>query len=205
MTMANNVTVKKGGLEVQISVGNKKMTNGFMIFNLPCRITCPGKTGMCSKYCYAAKREFNPRFGKAVHGRRIKNLAASKSNEFVDLMVTAIEKTHTKTGAVLFRIHESGDFYDQAYLNKWLEIAKHFPNIQFLAFTKSFNLDFSVPENMKIIWSIWPDTDMAKVPTYGFKAYAGNCGHTSCYECPGQCDTCQICWNPIDDVHFAIH
>jgi hypothetical protein len=34
------------------------------------------------------------------------------------------------------RVHESGEFYSQEYVNKWYEIAKHCPNVTFYAYTK---------------------------------------------------------------------
>ena len=42
------------------------------------------------------------------------------------------------------RIHSSGDFINQNYLNMWCNIAKKFPHFKFYAYTKVNNiLDFS--------------------------------------------------------------
>jgi hypothetical protein len=56
------------------------------------------------------------------------------------------------------------------------EIARNFPKIRFLAFTKSYMVDYSrVPANLKFFWTIMPDTKMATVPKHGSRAYTGNC------------------------------
>tara|TARA_R110000823_G_C15735472_1_gene480247 strand:- start:307 stop:753 length:447 start_codon:yes stop_codon:yes gene_type:complete len=51
------------------------------------------------------------------------------------------------------RIHSSGDFITQDYLNMWINISKKFPHIKFYAYTKVNNiLNFSnTPKNLNII------------------------------------------------------
>ena len=82
--------------------------------------------------------------------------------------------------------------------------------MRFLAFTKSFDLDYSErPDNLTIIWSIWTDTKLERVPP-GPRAYAGDCvpKGAKTIHCPGNCDTCGMCWdiaNVGKDVRFDIH
>ena len=58
----------------------------------------------------------------------------------------------------VFRIHESGDFYDMEYFDSWIEVARQKPNILFYAYTKS--LPFwverigNIPNNFKLIASV---------------------------------------------------
>ena len=193
---------------MQLSKGNKKMTNGFLIWNLPARKTCPGCTAICCKACYAMKAE---RMYPSVLPSRERNLIDSKKETFTKDMIQLIEKQIKgfKGFNGYFRIHESGDFYNQAYLDAWKSIAKHFPNVRFLAFTKSFDLNFkNVPKNMQIIMSIMPDTK--KQPVKGFpKAFAGDCKNMGkTIDCPGSCDSCGMCWalNELKvNVHFNMH
>ena len=130
-------------LNVNIN-GNKKLKNNettrFMIWNLPSVITCPYRTALCEKSCYAQKAE---RVYPQVLPSRERNLEESKQEDFVENMIFTIEK-HLVSKAfqgkkTVFRIHESGDFYNINYARKWVEIAKHFENdkrIIFLAYTK---------------------------------------------------------------------
>lgn len=193
-----------------ISKGNHKMQAGFLIWNLPAQKTCIGSTEFCRKHCYAQKAE---RQYPAVIPSRQGNLDASKGKDFAREMIELITKTAKgfKKFNGRFRIHEAGDFYNQKYLNAWKEIARALPDIDFLAFTKSFKLDFSgAPRNLKVLMSIMPDTKA--VPPKGFPlAYAGDCKRMRhAVECAGSCDHCTVCWTlPLTatarNVHFKIH
>ena len=49
------------------------------------------------------------------------------------------------------RLHDSGDFYSQEYLNAWATIAATFPDVIFYAYTKSLHLDMTaIPSNLRI-------------------------------------------------------
>lgn len=55
----------------------------------------------------------------------------------------------------MVRVHESGDFYSQEYLEKWKQIWRLTPDVKYLAFTKSFHLDFiGIPKNVSIYNSV---------------------------------------------------
>ena len=197
-----NYKIKVNGIIANISTGNLKMDNT-LIFNLPAKTTCPGSTELCRGKCYACK---NQRFANVVASRE-QNLEASKGSEFVDAVVSFVTKYFGNESGFL-RVHESGDFYSQEYLDKWLEIARRLPNVKFLAFTKSYMLDFSkVPDNFKMIYSVFPDTKyiVNELPI----AYAGNCifrNPSKTVPCPGKCDKCRVCWFLEGcDVHFKFH
>ena len=123
-------------MEKLLKYQNDKLNNQF-IFNLPvskevCGRQCPG--------CYALKAQL--RFPKTVTPYRERRLEASKLDSFVDTIVTELSKTRRKFVSV--RIHESGEFYSQEYINKWESIAKKLPKVQFYAFTKRMkDFDFS--------------------------------------------------------------
>ena len=96
----------------------------------------------------------------------------------------------------------------------WYEICKQLPEVQFLAFTKSFMLDFnSRPENLAIIWSVFPSTEPSSIPP-GPRAYTDfsclglsyprscNGGDDENYnrfrmamQCTGNCERCGFCFN----------
>lgn len=193
-----------------ISKGNIKLSgNQFLIWNLPAQKTCPGCTKTCTSKCYAKKAE---RLYRGVLACREQNLTDSKQEIFVSSLISEIQRMTKRKSYKYFRIHESGDFYSQEYLDKWFEICRAFPDIRFLAFTKSFSLDFSQkPDNLQVIYSIWNDTKADNIPSNGLYSYAGDCTaiagerYEKAFECAGHCDKCQFCWNPTGDVRFHIH
>lgn len=117
--------------------GNKKLTDymdeysgiyyKYAQFNLPARKTCPFATDDCYKFCYAIRDERFP----APRNNRTNSLQATKDPLFVHNMIFTInsELDYSKRyeGAVMIlRIHESGEFYRQQYLNDMIDIISHF-------------------------------------------------------------------------------
>lgn len=157
-------------LFIQLSEGNKKLKptadTKFLIFNLPSIITCPFATDMCKHFCYAKKAEAAY---PACKPSRLKHLEESKRADFVIRMVYTIESyllkpSYQKAKKIVVRIHESGDFYNQRYADKWVRIAEHFKHdkrVVFMAYTKSliyFGNREQIPNNMVVRFSIWDDT-----------------------------------------------
>lgn len=56
----------------------------------------------------------------------------------------------------MVRIHDSGDFFSQDYLDAWKAIAAAFPSVIFYAYTKSLHLDIETdkPLNLRITQSL---------------------------------------------------
>jgi len=157
-------------------------------FNLPAVSTCPNRTALCEATCYALKAE---RQYPDVQPCRARNFSASRAGDFVADMVADI----TRKAPKIFRIHESGDFYDISYFRKWVAIAEQCPGTQFFAFTKVYGL-FSEnrPGNLVLIASIFPDSDTSELPegvaTFtAVKRKAVGIGT----HCAGSCDSCGIC------------
>lgn len=213
--------------------GNKKLQNNgnirFIIWNLPAVKTCPFRTAMCEKSCYARKAE---RVYPQVLPSRERNYIDSLEDDFTENMIYTLEnelKSKKYTGKkVVFRIHESGDFYSLEYTRKWVEIARHFldnPQIVFLAYTKSIiyfglpSYGTEIPENMVVRSSLWADskpevvmlTERLNLPIYtalseqDMETERAN-GHKFA-ECKCEnCATCGLCWNKkARDVICKIH
>jgi hypothetical protein len=68
-----------------------------------------------------------------------------------------------RSGVKLVRVHESGDFYDREYAEKWSAIARALPDVIFFAYTKSPNRPYA--KNFNIVESILPDGSL----NYGTK------------------------------------
>lgn len=157
---------------IYISKGNKKLAPStkvrYMIFNLPAMVTCPFATESCKKACYAKKAE---RCYPSVLPARERNLKSAESETFVADMIKAVDgmmksPSYSKAKHVIFRIHESGDFYSPEYVKKWERIIDHFKHVKklrFVAYTKSIaffreNNYWRDMENVTLIHSIWNDT-----------------------------------------------
>lgn len=105
----------------------------------------------CIKGCYASKYPFIIPVVNKAHNR---NYDLSKTRFFLDAMIKDIDK---KRKVDRIRIHDSGDFYSVEYLNKWMNIAFRFPNIEFYFYTKEVAMIKSwspiLPKNMTYILS----------------------------------------------------
>jgi hypothetical protein len=113
---------------------------------------CKG-AGSCAAFCYAAAGTYQYPLG--VFKSEF-SLMFSLSNKFADEVKKYLSKIANNKSVFYFvRIHDSGDFYSKIYLEKWLEIAKEFPNIFFYGYTKQLgfvNIK-NVPANFKLIQS----------------------------------------------------
>ncbi len=110
--------------------------------------TCPGALA-CRAVCYAKQGTY--RF-KNVIAARMKNLELSQNMYFVDWAVADLERMRNVNAV---RIHDSGDFYNQEYLDKWIAIATMLPHITFYGYTKSLHLDMKdCPDNLRIVQSL---------------------------------------------------
>ncbi len=220
-------------LNVNIN-GNKKLKNNddirFMIWNLPSVKTCPFATELCKSSCYSRKAE---KQYPAVLPSREKNYIDSLSTYFVFDMIYTIER-HLNSKAfknklVIFRIHESGDFYNLEYTQKWISIARYFENddrIIFLAYTKSLlyfvKLGYNTvnfPSNFIVRSSLWKDTEIDNLymtRDYNFPIYTAltekemeseKANGRKFFTCKcDNCSTCKACWNnDIKDIIVKIH
>ena len=85
----------------------------------------------------------------------------------------------------IVRIHVDGDFFNQAYFNAWVQVARLRPDVTFYAYTKSLNfwehalLHGGIPDNLKLTASYGGDYDdmingdngkVSMVEEYGIKS-----------------------------------
>ena len=166
-------TVKKCKECFSVSDGNRKLVSNekvlFQIWNLPCIITCPFATEHCKESCYAVKAETNPQRAKVVNASRGRNYAFSQSDDFVPMMIDYIKiklNNLSDDRKIVFRIHESGDFYSEEYANKWIEISDFFKGdnrITFIAYTKSIRFFYGKKHNINLRFSLWDDTKAEEI------------------------------------------
>ena len=110
--------------------------------------TCPF-AGEWAKFCYAQKGAYSWSNVKPAFKRRYE---ATKQDSFVDRMTAEIKKRKIE----VLRVHDSGDYYSPAYIEKWRQIALNCPSTLFYSYTKSiplFKKAEPMPENYDIIFS----------------------------------------------------
>lgn len=141
-------TVVPVNTKYHLSSENRKLVpseeSNFFIWNLPAVKTCPNRTALCEKYCYARKAE---KCYPEVLPARTDNFQMSKlptfENDMTEFILDRAKKM--RKHVLIVRIHESGDFYNQEYTNKWLRIIANVQEncpknktVIFIAYTKSF-------------------------------------------------------------------
>jgi hypothetical protein len=191
-----------------LSNGNSKLIDT-LIFNLPAKITCPGATRQCAAMCYAVKAE---RMYTTARDSRQRNLDLVRDNpDWHTDFITQLDSKLQRSRKVFeyFRIHESGDFFNQAYVDSWVTIARHFPELKFLAYTKSHHLNFadlqSLP-NVTLRYSVWEDTKKFR-DDMPLAVMDGIVSDRPTHHCkPGdKCGPCRYCWASNKDVMFTLH
>ena len=213
---------------IKLSTGNKKLVSNdrvsFLIWNITAIITCPFRTALCERFCYARKAEKYR--GASVTTPRKKHFEMSKQADFVLNMIFTIEtelaRPKNKEKKIVFRIHESGDFYNRDYANKWLDIMRYFENnnkLVFVAYTKSVAYfdGVTLPKNFCLLASVWSDTtpeNMDIIRRNNFRIYTAYKGHElelalasgfarcACVDCAN----CGLCWNNfVNNIACEIH
>lgn len=146
---------------------------------------CPN-AGACAKFCYARNGTYL--FPK-VKGKHLSNLTLVKDDpnwtdaiaeelahkrftptgvprvipgldDYSHLSTVVVEWIHSGGQAV--RIHDSGDFFSEEYLNGWISLARKHPHILFYAYTKEVAMleAATLPDNFLHVYSMGGKQDV---------------------------------------------
>jgi hypothetical protein len=192
----------------RISDGNSKLVGIPNISLTPCK-NCAADAP-CKKECYAMKFfKMYPSVRKAWT-ENSEQLQRSRFHFFAD-----IRDFLSKKMPRFFRWHVAGDIPDNDYLDRMVNVAKSFPEVKFLAFTKRHDIlkDWpanKMPKNLSIVASMWPGWGTA--PKGYQRAWMQDGTEKrvpeNALECPGACHNCGACWNLKNlkrDVVFHKH
>lgn len=158
---------------LKFSNGNAKL-KGIFIFNLPAGWSCPFASACAAKTdpttgklsdgqfaqfrCYAAMQEATYSPARRARWRNF-NLLKNKSKSEMAALIE--ESLPTKRVNSVYRVHSSGDFFNQNYFDAWMEVAKRNPRVLFYAYTKALPLwiarQNSIPANF-ILTASWGGT-----------------------------------------------
>ena len=196
------------------SVANSKMGRVGNFSVLPV-VTC-NCDAPCTKgnTCYA--KRMVARYKNVREAYQYNTEALLRDNRYNDLIKSA-DNFIAYNEFWLFRWNVSGDFATLDYLMAACEVAKHNPDVKFLAFTKQYSLvnEYAkreeIPANLKIIFSAWPGMPMenphnfpvanvifkGQQPADNWKICGGNCSECAC--------RCVGCWELQPGEHIAFY
>lgn len=190
--------------------GNSKLDKSILIFDLLSGVQFGG---VCKQNCFrcyaiqAQKQYINTVLFRAINTHLAKNNIPLLSN----LIIAQLNKSKN----TVVRIHSSGDFFSQDYINMWNFIISAYPTIKFYAYTKRMSdFDFSnitAKENFNLINSL-VSLDDKTVFNYGDSIHIKTLSENGYFVCPatkenwsGKCGSeCKYCITG-KTVCFHIH
>jgi hypothetical protein len=144
--------------------GNRELkADGIFTWSLPAlaaklstgknMLVCPS-AGVCANLCYARSGTYNFSNVKAAHTKNLELILDNPTGWKIRLNEELKGKRYQ--GGKSVRIHDSGDFFSDAYFELWLEIATENPNVFFYAYTKEVAMvkRYELPKNFVIIYSM---------------------------------------------------
>jgi hypothetical protein len=120
-------------LRALLALGNAKLGKAIHHFDLPAVSTCPGRSAVCEGVCYATRGRFHT---DLVRDRLGWCLRQSRRKDFADRVVGEVRRK----GALVVRVHVSGDFYDAGYALKWLSVFRRCHAAVFYFYTRSWRV-----------------------------------------------------------------
>ena len=153
--------------------GNSKLAPNIFTFSLPAGYSCPGAKECLSKATLQPDGRYKLVDGKhtkircftaidealkpAVRKARWHNFDALRGKtkeQMVSLIESSLPGVRWK---YIVRIHVSGDFFNQAYFDAWLTVAKNNPQTVFYAYTKELPSWVArrteIPSNLNLVAS----------------------------------------------------
>ncbi len=116
--------------------------------------TCPS-AGICSSVCYARHGTYSWPQVLAKHQANLR-FVLDDLTSWEHTMVTELGAARLRRAWV--RIHDSGDFFSDAYTLAWLRVARAHPDVTFYAYTKEVSrfralVEPAPPENLLWVYS----------------------------------------------------
>lgn len=198
----------------KVSKGNTKLGAIYNI-NLPAGVTCATDAPCQKDGCYAKKGNYAFSNVKNCYNENLRTFQESplQAENDILLQLPHVDSEYFKTYC---RVHSSGDFVNMAYLEMICRIASKRPYMQFLAFTKKYDLinsflhnGNSIPANLTIVFSYWKNYKMNNpyyFPVAAIDQHLDSIPDNG-FHCGGKCDLCYKCWYmaPGETVIFKKH
>jgi len=149
----NTAYLSKHNKKLQKTADKNQVT--IYSWGLPARATCPNADA-CLSGCYGYRGHY---LFKEPREKRERNYALSLSDEFVNVLTNEIQCLEIIYKNLIIRVHDTGDFYSEEYMDRWIEIAMACPTVVFYGYTKmitwytSREERYEIPDNMEFIQS----------------------------------------------------
>lgn len=152
--------------------GNSKLGPSVWQYSLPTISTCPGRTALCSKACYATK-------GSYLYANVERRLTFNDEHRLSDDWISQVRMQIRLYRIREVRIHTAGDFDTAAYIRNWCEVIRNAPRTLFWAYTRSWCVPELLPEldklsrlaNMQLWFSCDRETGVPPRRTHVRRAY----------------------------------
>jgi hypothetical protein len=117
--------------------------------------TCP-EAGACATLCYATVGSYRFSNVLAAHQRNLKMIIDTPQS-WEQQMATELQ--HKRYQGKWVRLHDSGDFFSDAYLAAWLRLVRGAPLVRFYCYTKAVArfrrlVEPDAPDNLKWCYSL---------------------------------------------------
>jgi hypothetical protein len=116
-----------------LALGNSKLGENIHHWSIPAVVTCPGRSSVCERVCYARANRF--RTGP-VRRRLAENLEAAGRPDFATRMIREVRRRWVQ----VCRVHVAGDFFSAAYARAWLRVFRACPRTRFYCYSRSWRL-----------------------------------------------------------------
>ena len=108
-------------------------------FSLPAGKACPNSHGEICSHCYAQNGCY--RYSSTRHAQNVRfawTVQAMRTPEGMEAWIAAMVTAIEATGARYFRGHDSGDFFNVAYVQAWIAVCKALPEVKFWFPTREY-------------------------------------------------------------------
>lgn len=117
--------------------------------------TCPN-AGRCKHGCYAGTGRMGCPTAQNAYAENLIMIEDGTFEERISEEIATEAAKAARGGKQLrIRIHDTGDFFSEEYLDTWIRVMQRFPEVRFYAYTKMVSLVSSkvLPANLRIVYS----------------------------------------------------
>jgi len=152
--MSYDNALSKGNTKMDATMG-KHPDMKLASFSMPALYTCPN-ANECKEGCYAqqGRQMFSVVLNAYQENRAMFDDDTLWEQLQGELMVHRVQARRMHKTAYV-RIHDSGDFFCQEYLDGWIDLMRLFPEVRFYAYTKMVDMMHSteLPDNFTVVMS----------------------------------------------------
>ena len=147
LTNGNRELARDGIFTWSLPALNARIGNGHNVVTRP-------NAGVCANLCYARSGTYRFSNVLAAHVRNLETYL-NDPLDWESRMTSELQARRYRGGKSV-RIHDSGDFFDEAYFEAWVRIAEATPDVFFYAYTKEVEMvkRHTLPSNFVIIFSM---------------------------------------------------